>query len=656
MCGLQTSVSAIASILLPEQDIQAVPKFVKSPLTIIALLLGFTLASFWAMITWKAMQERGLAFAKAGSETQALTHSLAQHASKSFNAVALALFGAGQYIRHSDKSARASAGINDLLAQYAKNIPQARELGVLGETGDWMFSSFETVPAVNNGDREYFRYHQSNPEDAAPRISDPLISRVTGRPTLLMTQRLANADGSFGGVVFAAIDLAYFRSFYQGFEADQDRTVTLMKTNGKVLVHRRDDQVGKDVAGSSLFVSRLKEVGTGLYSIVSPFDGRVKQFAYERASDFPIVISVATPEDAVLDAWRRDRNFDLLLGGAVSTILIALGLVLATQIRRRTALAGLLRERERGYRLLAENVEDVVTRFDKTGHRLYISPSVEKLLGWTPSEILQQPAYSNIHPAHLLLVKSLIEELGPRRSTGTAEYLTRCRNGNYVWVETQMNYVDDPHEPGPEIVGVIRDICKRKAAEEQLVAANQQLKALSETDPLSEIANRRGFDRVLDAEFKRCQRSSSPLSVLFIDIDKFKSFNDTYGHSAGDYCIRHVAKAIACCLKRPADLVARYGGEEFAVLLPETASGNAESVAETIRQSVADLCIAHQGSPDGCITISVGVAGGKCDARTSPASMLAAADGALYLAKEQGRNRVCAAAETPSIRLVRPAG
>jgi diguanylate cyclase (GGDEF)-like protein/PAS domain S-box-containing protein len=306
--------------------------------------------------------------------------------------------------------------------------------------------------------------------------------------------------------------------------------------------------------------------------------------------------------------------------------------------------------------LLAENVEDVVTRFDKTGHRLYISPSVEKLLGWTPSEVLQQPAYSNIHPAHRDLVKSLIEELGPDRSTGTAEYLTRCRNGNYVWVETQMNYVDDPDEPGPEIIGVIRDISKRKAAEEQLVAVNEQLKALSETDPLTEIANRRRFDRLLDAEFKRCQRSGSPLSVLFIDIDKFKSFNDTYGHSAGDHCIRHVAKAIASCLKRPADLVARYGGEEFAVLLPETACGNAESVAEAIRASVAELSIAHQGSPHGSITISVGVAGGKCDARTPPASMLAAADGALYLAKEQGRNRVCVAAETPSLTLVRPAG
>src|SRR3954451_17030565 len=101
---------------------------------------------------------------------------------------------------------------------------------------------------------------------------------------------------------------------------------------------------------------------------------------------------------------------------------------------------------------------------------------------------------------------------------------------------------------------------------------------------------------MFDAEFKRCQRSRSQLSVLFIDIDKFKSFNDTYGHSAGDDCIRQVAGVIASCLKRPADLVARYGGEEFAILLPETSSGNAEIVAEEIREAVADLSIAHQGS------------------------------------------------------------
>ena len=194
------------------------PRILKSPLTVIAVLLFFTLTSFWTLIVWKSSRERAAASAKAGSETQGLTHSLAQHASKSFGAVALALFGARQYIQHSDKSARASAEINDLLAQYAKNVPQVREIGVLSVTGNWMYSSFETVPTVNNSDREYFRYHQSHPEDDAPRISEPVVSRVTGRPTLLMTQRISNADGSFAGVVFAAIDLAYFRSFYGGFE------------------------------------------------------------------------------------------------------------------------------------------------------------------------------------------------------------------------------------------------------------------------------------------------------------------------------------------------------------------------------------------------------------------------------------------------------
>lgn len=203
---------------------------------------------------------------------------------------------------------------------------------------------------------------------------------------------------------------------------------------------------------------------------------------------------------------------------------------------------------------------------------------------------------------------------------------------------------------------MIRDISKRKAAEEQLVAANEQLKALSETDTLTGVANRRRFDRTFEGEFNRCQRSGTPLSVLFVDIDKFKSFNDTYGHSAGDDCIRRVAQTLASCLKRPADLVARYGGEEFAVLLPETAPINAEGVAETVREAVAGLAIAHQGSPHGCVTISIGVAGGKCDARTSTSSMLAAADGALYVAKEQGRNRVSVAAESPSLTLVRPAG
>jgi PAS domain-containing protein len=214
---------------------------------------------------------------------------------------------------------------------------------------------------------------------------------VTGRPTLLMTQRLAAADGSFAGIVFAAIDLGHFRSFYRSFEVNQNRSVTLMKTNGTVLVHQRDGEMGKNLKSSELFVKRLINSTTGLYSIVSPFDGKRKQFAYEVAPDFPVIISVALAEEEILQRWSQERRLDFALAGGISIILLMLALILAAQFRKRSTMARLLRERERGYRLLAENVEDVVQRVSPDGRRLYVSPSIVKLLGFTPGEIVDMP-------------------------------------------------------------------------------------------------------------------------------------------------------------------------------------------------------------------------------------------------------------------------
>ena len=626
--------------------------FLKSPLTIILVLLCLTLGSLWGLIVWKSAQDRNYAFAKAASETQGLTHSLAQHASKSFGAVALALFGVKQYIEHSDRSARVSAEINDLLAQFVKNIPQVRELGMLSTNGSWIYSSFETIPPNNNADREYFRYHLANPDNTV-RISEPLISRVTGKPTLLLTQRLSNQDGSFAGIVFAAVDLSHFRLFYRTFEIGQNRNVALLNTSGRVIVHQSDDEVGKDLSG--LIVSHLLNSTVGLLSIVSPFDGLRKQFAYEVAPDFPVIVTVALTEDEILRAWREDCKFLIVLGLAISTVFILLAFALWSQLRHRSRMSRLLQERERGYRLLAENVEDVVTRVNIKGERLYISPSVEKLLGGKASEVLAQSAYENIHPNHQLLVKGLVEGLGPDNKTAICEYMARRRDGQYIWVEAQLNYIPNAGGALDEIVGVVRDISKRKATEDQLVAANEQLKALSESDALTGIANRRKFDSCLELERKRAQRGGADLSVLLIDIDKFKSYNDTYGHGAGDECIRKVAQALAENVKRPGDLVARYGGEEFAVILPNTSLHNAEIVAESLRTAIFDVAVKHEKSAHGVVTISVGVAGTQCQDISDGKDLLLAADGALYRAKENGRNKVCSASgeQAPALFLAK---
>jgi diguanylate cyclase (GGDEF)-like protein len=169
------------------------------------------------------------------------------------------------------------------------------------------------------------------------------------------------------------------------------------------------------------------------------------------------------------------------------------------------------------------------------------------------------------------------------------------------------------------------------------------LESLAMLDGLTNIPNRRRFDEHLDSEWKRAARAGAPLSILMIDIDFFKHYNDNYGHGAGDVCLRKVAGALSTAVVRPGDLVARYGGEEFVVLLPETAESGAVQIAERLRESVMNLKIPHAHSSAGTfVTVSIGVASGTPNGDATSTGIHEQADRELYRAKESGRNRVCA--------------
>lgn len=174
-----------------------------------------------------------------------------------------------------------------------------------------------------------------------------------------------------------------------------------------------------------------------------------------------------------------------------------------------------------------------------------------------------------------------------------------------------------------------------------LTLAKERLAKLSTVDPLTGLANRRRFDEHYVAEWHRSQRQDQPLSVIMIDIDYFKPYNDTYGHGGGDTCLQSVAQAIASIPKRPLDMVARYGGEEFVALLPDTDLAGATEVAQHMRQVVCALAIPHAASKTAPhVSISLGVA--TCsDTTPDPAALLRLADARLYHAKELGRNCVC---------------
>lgn len=186
-----------------------------------------------------------------------------------------------------------------------------------------------------------------------------------------------------------------------------------------------------------------------------------------------------------------------------------------------------------------------------------------------------------------------------------------------------------------------QEVEDRKVAQIDLEAANQELQRLSIVDGLTQIANRRCFDIHLSQEWERAYREQQPISLLIIDVDCFKHFNDTYGHQAGDYCLQRLAQAFMSCIKRPADLVARYGGEEFAIILPSTSHFGAMYCAQTIQSAVADLQIPHRGSTvSAVVTLSIGITTTIPDALLQEETLIAQADQCLYQAKIDGRDRI----------------
>lgn len=173
-------------------------------------------------------------------------------------------------------------------------------------------------------------------------------------------------------------------------------------------------------------------------------------------------------------------------------------------------------------------------------------------------------------------------------------------------------------------------------------AFEAQLQTQAQTDGLTGIANRRTFDETLGREWQSARREGQPLSLLFLDADRFKLYNDRYGHQEGDELLKMLALALKKIARRPRDLAARYGGEEFVVLLPNTSRQRAMGIAESIRRAIVEQRVPHQDNEGGIVTVSIGVATVIPAADGDAAGLVEAADAAVYQAKKAGRNRVVA--------------
>jgi diguanylate cyclase (GGDEF)-like protein/PAS domain S-box-containing protein len=305
---------------------------------------------------------------------------------------------------------------------------------------------------------------------------------------------------------------------------------------------------------------------------------------------------------------------------------------------------GELRQIAALHRLVVENSRDAIILGDLDGRRTYVSPGIKPLSGWDPIELVGRFFREDVHPGDLAEVEMAMRALRAGSDGGTIEYRSRRKDGEYFWAEGSLRVYRDPATGRPiGFLNLVRDITERKRTEENLQSAYRAMETLVVVDALTGIANRRRFDDGLASEWRRASREASKLSLLLIDADHFKRYNDTYGHVRGDSCLKQIAESALDVVLRPGDLVARYGGEEFAVVLPGTDEMGAKAVAEDICQAVRNRRLPHEGNAPGIVTVSIGCATLIPQRGKSAQDLIEAADQALYRAKAKGRNRVVVA-------------
>ncbi|MEJ2593030.1 MAG: diguanylate cyclase [Candidatus Thiodiazotropha sp.] len=334
-------------------------------------------------------------------------------------------------------------------------------------------------------------------------------------------------------------------------------------------------------------------------------------------------------------AWHARRFFDDADRIAGS---IAIGRDITAYKRAQEELV----ERERQLATLMDNLPGMAYRClnNETRTMQFVSNGCRQLIGYEPDDLQdnRELAYvSIVHEADRPAMTAAIRQALADNRPFTVEYRIRHKDGRQVWVWEQGQHV---HVNGRQCLeGIIIDISQRKRME-------QELQRLATRDPLTELYNRRELEQQFHEELMRAERYDRPLTLLWIDVDHFKSVNDRFGHQVGDKVLRELAQLLQSGI-RSMDYAARYGGEELAIILPEMDEPKAREMAERLREVVENYRMVIDGSHEVRVTISVGVATFPVHGKTMEA-LFKAADRAMYKAKQEGRNRVCTAESDPS--------
>lgn len=293
------------------------------------------------------------------------------------------------------------------------------------------------------------------------------------------------------------------------------------------------------------------------------------------------------------------------------------------------------------YKTLLESTKAIPWKIDwATMKFAYIGPQIESLLGWTPSSWVGVEDWAaRIHPDERESIVNFCVAQSQAGVDHEADYRALAKNGETVWIRDVVHVVRNDDGSVNSLIGFMFDINERKKTEAKLIDLQKELETLSFNDGLTGVPNRRMFDSVMEMEWANARRNSQPLSIILLDIDYFKQYNDHYGHIQGDHCLKQVAKALSSAATRSHDFFARFGGEEFILVLPETNEKSALTVAERCRSLIFKEQIPHEKSQvSQILSISLGVGTIVPTHHDEPIKFIEAVDRRLYQAKRNGRN------------------
>ncbi len=546
------------------------------------------------------------------------------------------------------KSRKSHDEFNRRLSSLTQAMPSVHSIQVHDASGKILYSSQPNLFSTKTdfSQQDFFRTPQQHPSVDTLFISPPYHT-TDGVYTLAVTRMIGDSHGNFAGIIVAQLDQEYFDPLLNAVRYAPNMTASLHHGDGLLFLmypHDRQSLVGQELKrpGSSFLRHRESGMSATVFSGFLPTLGEERMIAQrdirppELKMDKPLGVAISRPIADIYSLWKHDLAMASTLF-CVTFVTLSLGLYayqrrLRQFLKNETQASQALAASEWKLRTIIEAEPECVMLMAPDETLLQINPAGLALIECDKEEQAIGQRFSIFLAPEYAESFAAMNEKTRQGETGTLEHEIIGRRGTRRWVDSHFAPMRDIDGQIIGQLAVTRDFSERKKAE-------QELERLAQTDSLTGLANRRHFMLQAELELSRALRYGGLLSLLMMDIDRFKQINDTYGHQTGDVVLQMIGDLCREEL-RDVDQVGRIGGEEFAVLLPETDATQALEVAERLRLMAARCGVLLDNGQRLQFSISLGVTtltSGKATIDT----LLGQADQAMYQAKRSGRNRVC---------------